>query len=63
MHDTKYLTDHYDEKIKRINDIDAPINFVFITDMHHNMNRMIVEYNIRTGGFSGKKYEDGELLL
>ena len=29
MKDLSYLTDHYDEKIKRIKEIDAPLNFIF----------------------------------
>lgn len=33
-----YLTDSYDQKIKQINEIDAPFNFVFITDMHSRLN-------------------------
>ena len=28
MNKLKYLTDSYDEKIKRINDIEVPLNFV-----------------------------------
>ncbi len=39
MRDLSYLTDHYDEKISRINGINAPINFVFITDQHNRMNK------------------------
>ena len=38
MNDLTYLTDHYDEKIKRIKEINAPLNFVFITDMHNRLN-------------------------
>jgi len=38
MNDITYLTKHYDEKIKRIKDIGAPLNFVFITDQHNRMN-------------------------
>ncbi len=41
MCDIRFLTDHYDEKIKKINELDAPINFVFITDMHHGANRFL----------------------
>ncbi len=37
MKDLRYLTDSYDEKIKRINAIDAPLNLVFITDMHNGL--------------------------
>lgn len=35
--DLHYLTDHYDEKIKKIKEIGAPLNFVFVTDMHNNL--------------------------
>ena len=38
MNDIRYLTDHYDEKIKLINELDAPLNFVFITDEHNRLN-------------------------
>lgn len=38
MNNIRYLTDTYDEKCKRINDINAPLNFVFITDQHNRMN-------------------------
>jgi len=37
MNHLKYLTDHYDEKICRINEINAPLNFVFITDEHNRL--------------------------
>ena len=37
MKDLSYLTDHYDEKIKKIKEINAPLNFVFVTDMHHRL--------------------------
>jgi len=40
MSKLSYLTDSYDAKIKRINDIDAPFNFVFITDMHNRLNEL-----------------------
>ncbi len=43
MEDLRYLTDFYDEKIKKINDLNAPINFVFITDMHHKLNKFAIE--------------------
>ena len=39
MNDIRYLTDHYDEKIAAINALDAPLNFVFITDMHNGLAR------------------------
>ena len=38
MRDLSYLTAHYDEKIQRIREINAPINFVFITDPHNRLN-------------------------
>lgn len=44
MSKLSYLTDSYDEKIKRINDIDAPFNFVFITDMHNRLNELDLNY-------------------
>lgn len=37
MRDIRYLTDHYDEKIRIINEFDAPLNFVFITDEHNRL--------------------------
>ncbi len=37
MNDIRYLTDHYDEKIEQINRLGAPLNFVFITDMHNGL--------------------------
>lgn len=37
MKDLSYLTDHYDEKIKRIKEIDAPLNFIFFTDPHNGL--------------------------
>ena len=39
MNDIRYLTDHYDEKIEAVNRLDAPLNFVFITDMHNGLGR------------------------
>ena len=38
MVNLRYLTDQYDEKIQRINQLNAPINFVFITDEHNRLN-------------------------
>lgn len=38
--DLSYLTDCYDAKIKKINDIGAPLNFLFITDMHNRLHEM-----------------------
>lgn len=38
MRDIRYLTDSYYKKIERIRKIGAPLNFVFITDMHNRMN-------------------------
>lgn len=40
MEKLRYLTDRYDEKIKRINAIAAPFNLVFITDMHNRLNEL-----------------------
>ncbi len=40
-----YLTESYDEKIKRIHAIGAPFNFVFITDMHNRLNELDFTYN------------------
>lgn len=45
MKELSYLTDSYDEKIKRVNDIAAPFNFVFITDMHNRLNELNFEYH------------------
>lgn len=38
MSDIRYLTDHFDQKIARIKEIGAPLNFVFITDEHNRLN-------------------------
>lgn len=38
--DLHYLTDHYDKKIERIKEIGAPLNFIFLSDMHHRMHEM-----------------------
>lgn len=35
--DVHYLTDSYDEKIARIKEIGAPLNFIFITDAHNEL--------------------------
>ncbi len=40
MKDLSYLTDSYDAKIQRINELNAPLNFVFITDQHNRMNEL-----------------------
>ncbi len=37
MKDLSYLTDSYDEGIQLINELDAPLNFVFITDQHNRL--------------------------
>lgn len=55
MKDLRYLTTHYDEKIKKINDLKAPLNFVFITDMHHKLNKFAIE----AGLSKMTDYEDG----
>ncbi len=44
MKDLSYLTDHYAAGIERINAIGAPLNFVFITDMHNQMNHMVCSW-------------------
>ena len=41
MKDLSYLTNSYDEKIARIKEINAPLNFLFITDQHNQMNHMV----------------------
>ncbi len=43
MKDLSYLTDSYDEKIRFLNELDAPLNFVFITDQHNRMNTLVME--------------------
>ncbi len=45
MNDLTYLTSHYDEKIKRINEINAPLNFIFITDMHNRLNEFTLPWS------------------
>ncbi len=40
MKDLRFLTDHYDEKIERIKKINAPLNFIFITDLHFSLNKL-----------------------
>ena len=35
--DLSYLTKAYDEKIQRVKDIDAPLNFIFYTDPHNGL--------------------------
>lgn len=46
MNSVSYLTDHYDEKIQKIQRINAPLNFVFITDQHNRMNQYAKENGI-----------------
>ncbi len=43
MRDISYLTDNYTEQIKRINELNAPLNFVFVTDMHNRLSYMVRE--------------------
>ncbi len=43
MNDLTYLTSHYDEKIRRIKETGAPLNFIFITDMHNRLNQRAVK--------------------
>lgn len=40
MKDLRYLTDSYDRGIKRIQAINAPLNFIYMTDQHNRMNEM-----------------------
>ena len=40
MSDLRYLTDTYDEKIARIKEFNAPLNFFFICYQHNRMNHM-----------------------
>ncbi len=47
MDNLNYLTDSYDEKIKRINEIDAPLNFLFITDQHNRLNALAAQQSKR----------------
>lgn len=51
MNDIRYLTDSYAPKIKRINELNAPLNFVFITDQHHLLNR----WALAQGGITDPK--------
>ncbi len=37
MKDLSYLTDFYDEKIQRVKEIGAPLNFIFYTDPHNRL--------------------------
>ena len=43
MRNVSYLTSSYDEKIDRIKAIDAPLNFIFITDQHNEFRHSTVE--------------------
>lgn len=43
MKNLKYLTDCYDEKIDRIKKINAPFNFIFVTDQHNEFRHSTVE--------------------
>ena len=43
MNDLTYLTSHYDEKIRRIKETGAPLNFIFITDMHNRLTEYAVK--------------------
>ena len=44
MKDLRYLTDSYGRGIRRIQEIDAPLNFIFMTDQHNGMNEMSARY-------------------
>lgn len=55
MSDISYLTDYYNEKINEINNFNAPLNFVFITDPHNRMN----EFTVKEGRMEGlTEYEN-----
>jgi UDP-2,3-diacylglucosamine pyrophosphatase LpxH len=54
MTDLRYLTDHYDAKIQRVRDIGAPLNFLFMTDMHNRLNH---GGTLRTGERLHRPYE------
>ena len=43
MEHIRYLTDHYDASIQRIKDLNAPLNFIFITDQHHQFRHSTTE--------------------
>ena len=43
MERLRYLTDHYDEPIRRIKELGAPLNFIFVTDQHHMFRYSTVE--------------------
>ena len=55
MNDLNFLTDGYDEKIKRVNEINAPLNFVFISDEHNRLNEFWPEFMAEQK--TEKKYE------
>ena len=38
MKDLRYLTDSYEEGIRRIREINAPLNFIFMADQHNRIN-------------------------
>lgn len=50
MLDLHYLTESYDEKIRRIKEIAAPLNFIFFTDAHNRLSQF-------AAGTSGTPYE------
>lgn len=43
MKKIQYLTDHYDARISKINELNAPLNFIFITDQHNEFRHTTVE--------------------
>ncbi len=45
MKDLRYLTDSYDEKIKFINELAAPLNLIFITDQHNRVNELVSSWS------------------
>ncbi len=55
MEDLRYLTDSYDRGIARIRQINAPLNFIFITDCHNRMNQYDADFTASRP--EAKKYE------
>lgn len=43
MERLRYLTDYYDEPIRRIKELGAPLNFIFVSDQHHMFRYSTVE--------------------
>ncbi len=53
--DLTYLTDYYDEKIQRVKDIDAPLNFIFYTDPHNGLSEFDAKKH--PGWYEAHEYE------